>query len=98
MGTVPATFPRTQTFPVRLGSKGQITLPQAVRDHWDVADGDVLTLLEVGDVVLLSRKEPELPPLADKMVALMAEEGVSLADLLEGLAEERRSTRLKRFG
>ena len=57
-----------------------------------------MTLLEVGDVVLLSRKEPELPRLADKMVALMAEEGVSLADLQEGLEEERRSIRLERFG
>ena len=93
-----ADIPRVQTFPVRLRSKGQITLPQAVRDHWDVADGDALTLLEVGDVVLLSRKEPEMPRLADKMLALMAEQGVSLADLLEGLEEERRSIRLERYG
>ena len=93
-----ADTPRGQTFPVRLRSNGQITLPQAVRDHWEVADGDILTLLEVGDFVLLSRKEPELPRLADKMVALMAEQGVSLADLLEGLEEERRSIRRARYG
>lgn len=90
--------PGVQTFPVRLRPKGQITIPQAVRDHWQVADGDALTLIEVGDFVLLSRKEPEVPRLADKIVALMAEQGVSLADLLEGLEEERRAIRAERYG
>ena len=45
-----------------------------------------------------ARKEPEMPRLADKTVALMAEQGVSLADLLEGLEEERRSIRIERYG
>jgi|GEM_PF-6706679 len=43
-------------------------------------------------------KEPEMPRLADKIVALMAEQGVSLTDLLEGLEEERRSIRIERYG
>lgn len=99
MSTVTATDPaRIHTFPIRLRPKGQITLPQTVRDHWEVADGDILTLLEVGDLVLLSRKEPEVPRLADKIVALMSEQGVSLADLLEGLEEERKAIRVERYG
>ena len=87
-----------QTFPVRLRAKGQITIPEAVRERWDTAEGEILTLVEVGDLVLLSRKEPLVPRLADKIVALMAEEGVSLADLLEGLEDERKAIWAERHG
>lgn len=89
---------RVQSFPVRLRPRGQITLPQSVRDHWALGEGDILTLVEVGDLLLLSRKEPEVPRLADKFAALMAEEGLSLADLLEGLEEERKAIRAERSG
>lgn len=75
--------------PVRLRGRGQITIPQAVRDSLNIAEGDVLTLLQVGDVVLLTSKQPQVPRLADKVVEMMEAEGVSLADLLSGLKEER---------
>jgi hypothetical protein len=48
-----------------------------------------LTLLQVGDVVLLTPKQPQVPQLADRIAALMEKEEISLADLLLGLAEER---------
>lgn len=78
-----------KTYPIRLRERGQITVPQAVRESLDVADGDVLTLLQVGDVILLTPKQPKVPQLADKIAALMKQEDISLADLLLGLAEER---------
>ena len=75
--------------PIRLRKRGQITIPQAVRDNLGVSEGDILTLLQMGDVVILTRKQPRVPRLADKIAGLMEEEGVSLADLLQGLKEER---------
>ena len=75
--------------PVRLRKRGQITIPQAVRDNLGVSEGDILTLLQMGDVVMLTRKQPRVPRLADKIAGLMEEEGISLADLLQGLKEER---------
>jgi hypothetical protein len=41
------------------------------------------------DVIVLTPRQPQVPRLADQIVALMEEEGVSLADLLQGLKEER---------
>jgi len=79
----------SKTFPVRLRRRGQITVPQTVRDDLSVTEGDILTLLQVGDVVLLTPRQPQVPRLADKIADMMESEDVSLADLLEGLKEER---------
>jgi hypothetical protein len=45
----------------------------------------------VNDFVLLTPKQPRVPQLADKIVAMMEAEEISLADLLLGLAEERKA-------
>jgi AbrB family looped-hinge helix DNA binding protein len=79
---------RLLTCPVRLGKRGEITLPQAVRDDLGVSEGDILTLLQMGDVAILAPKH-QVPRLTDKITELMEEEGVTLADLLQGLKEER---------
>lgn len=85
---------------VRLRERGQITIPQAVRDRWatEVNDLDVLNLIEIGDAVFLSPKKLLLPELSKQFSALMDEEGVSLAELLEGLAEERQAIYQERYG
>ena len=74
---------------VRLRERGQLTIPRPVREALALADGDILTLVQVGDVLVLSQRQPQVPLLADRFVRLMEEEGVSLAELLTGLKEER---------
>jgi hypothetical protein len=48
-----------------------------------------LTLLQIGDVVLLTPKQPQVPQIADKITAMMEDAGLELGDLLQGLAAER---------
>ena len=85
---------------VRLRERGQITIPQAVRDKWaeEANNPDVLNLIEIGDAVFLSPKKLLLPELSKQFSALMDEEGVSLAELLEGLAEERKAIYQEKYG
>jgi hypothetical protein len=85
---------------VRLRERGQITISQAVRDKWaaEAIDPDVLNLIEIGDALFLSPKKVLLPQLSKQFSVLMDEEGVSLADLLEGLAEERKAIYQERYG
>lgn len=78
------------TFAVRVRERGQITLPQPARTSLSVNPGDMLNLVQVGDIWLLSTKRPVTPQLAQEFTALMEEESVSLADLLQGLEEERK--------
>lgn len=78
-----------QTYPVRLRSRGQITVPQAIRERLEVNDGDFLVLVEIGDLIFLAPKALQVPHLADKLADMMDEAGITLADFLLGLAEER---------
>ena len=79
----------SKTYDVRLRQRGQITVPREVRDRLNIDEGDTLTLIQVGSTLLLTPKQPVVPLLADRIVELMEEKGVTLADLLIGLEEER---------
>lgn len=87
--TSPNTNIEIKTFSIRLGEQGQITVPQMVQDHLNLTEGDMLTMIQVGELVLLTPRQPQVPQLADKITAIMEDEGVNLADLLTGLLAER---------
>lgn len=78
-----------RVFPIRLQAGGQIAVPQVLQEKLNLTEGDMLTLLEVGEVLLLATKPPQVPQLADRILAIMESEGVSLSDLLLGLETER---------
>ena len=81
----------TQTaYTVRLRERGQITLPQSVRNNLAVDTGDTLNLVQIDDILLLSPRQALIPKLSQEFTELMKEEGISLAELLQGLEEERR--------
>ena len=79
----------TTTYAVRLRDRGQLTLPQAVRKKLAVDDGDILTLVQIDDLAIITRRSSLLPKLSQEFTAIMKEDGVSLAELLQGLEEER---------
>jgi len=79
----------TTTYAVRLRDRGQLTLPQAVRKELAVNDGDILTLVQIDDLAIITRRSSLLPKLSQEFTAIMKEDGVSLAELLQGLEEER---------
>jgi len=51
--------------------------------------GNILTITQIGDAVLLMPQKLYTPTFAEKFTQIMEEDGVTLADLLTGLAEER---------
>lgn len=77
-------------FEVRVRERGQITLPQPVRSSLAIDTGDILNLVQIDDIVLLSPRQSMIPRLSQEFTALMEEEGLSLAELLQGLDEERK--------
>ncbi len=78
-----------RVFPIRLEKEGQITVPQAVQDQLNLTEGDTLTLLQIGDLVLLTPKNLQVSQLADQITAIREDEGVDLTDLLDGIKTER---------
>jgi len=78
-----------QTFPIRMRSRGQITLPQELRDDLKIDAGDILSLVRIEDMLFLTPKRLRVSEVADQFVAMMEKKGVTLADLLQGLDEVR---------
>ncbi len=77
------------TYTIRLRNRGQLTLPQAVRRNLAVDEGDILTLVQIDDLAVLARRSSLLPKLSEEFTAIMKENGVSLANLLQDLEQER---------
>ena len=78
-----------QQFPIILGQGGEITIPQLLQDSLNVNQGDTLVLLQIGNLILLAPKQPQVPQLIDRIVTIMENENVGLSDLLSGLETER---------
>lgn len=75
---------------VQVRRKGTLTLPSALRRKYQVGDGDVFTLLDLGDgCLLLTPQVSQLARLGDQVAELMAAEGVTTEDMLRALDEER---------
>lgn len=77
-------------FPVRLRERGQLTVPQQFRERLALHEGDIVDFVQVGDTLVLTPRTLRVPQIADRFADLMDAAGVSLADLLSGLAEDRR--------
>lgn len=80
-----------KTYTVRMRERGQLTIPQPVRDSLAAEQGetDIFTLVQIGDLLLLTPKKLRIPELSEEFSSIMEEEGVTLAELLEGLERER---------
>lgn len=74
---------------VRLRERGQVTIPRVVRERLAAGAGDVLTLIQIEDVVILTTRVSRVATLGEAFQAEMDAAGVTLADLLAGLEEER---------
>ncbi|CAC5344645.1 MULTISPECIES: hypothetical protein [Planktothrix] len=85
-----------QQFPIILGQGGEITIPQLLQDSLNVNQGDMLVLLQIGNLILLAPKQPQVPQLIDQIVSIMENENVDLTDLLAGLETEREAIWLEK--
>ncbi len=78
------------TFQVQVVRRGIITLPKELRDHNNIEEGDTLTLIELGDgVVIMRPKRSRVDEIADKLAQEWQDSGESLESMLSTLREVR---------
>jgi len=78
------------TMTVQIRRKGVITLPVELRRRYGLEEGDVFTLVDLGDgSFLLTPQVSQVARLGDQVARVMAEEGVGLEEMLKVLDEER---------
>jgi bifunctional DNA-binding transcriptional regulator/antitoxin component of YhaV-PrlF toxin-antitoxin module len=75
---------------LQLRRKGVITLPVELRRRYGLNEGDIFTLVDLGDgTFLLSPQVSQMARQGDRVSQIMGEEGVSLEEMLELLDQER---------
>jgi bifunctional DNA-binding transcriptional regulator/antitoxin component of YhaV-PrlF toxin-antitoxin module len=75
---------------IQLRRKGILTLPVSLRRKYNLDENDVFTLEDLGNgSFLLIPQVSNVARLGDRVAEVMAEEDVSLEDMLEALDEER---------
>ncbi len=78
------------TFQVQVVRRGIITLPKDLRDHNNIEEGDILTLIDLGDgVVVMSPQRSRVDEIANKLAKEWQDSGESLESMLTTLREVR---------
>jgi AbrB family looped-hinge helix DNA binding protein len=77
-------------FQVQVVRRGVITLPKELRENNNIKEGDNLSLIELGDgVVIMSQRRSRVDEIADKLAKEWQASGESLECMLTTLREVR---------
>jgi len=75
---------------IQIRGKGAVTIPVELRRKYSLDEGDIITLIDLGDgSFLLTPKVTKVDRLGDRVAHAMAIEGISLDEILTALDEER---------
>lgn len=75
---------------IQIRGKGAVTIPVELRRKYGLDEGDIITLIDLGDgSFLLTSKVTRVDRLGDRVAQAMTKEGVSLDEILTTLDEER---------
>lgn len=78
------------TFSVQVVQRGLITLPRELREQNKIHEGDVLTLIDLGDgVFVVSPRHSKVDAIANKLAKEWQESGETLESMLKTLREVR---------
>ena len=75
---------------LQIRAKGTITLPASLRKKYGLEEGEVMTLIDMGEgSFMLTPRVSKVNQLADKIARRLEEENITLDDLMTVLDEER---------
>jgi bifunctional DNA-binding transcriptional regulator/antitoxin component of YhaV-PrlF toxin-antitoxin module len=83
---------------VKVRGRGQLTIPASFRKDLDLNDDAELTVVKVGDVLLLTPRKLIGDTVARKASRAMKQAGVKLDDLLADLSKQRERYNRERYG
>jgi len=79
-------------------SRGQLTIPKKIREKGHIEEGQVVSIIPVGDSIIITPKRLELDEARRQMKKLLKASGLSVEDLLSGLEEERETLYKETYG
>ena len=98
MTTTPdTTLPVAYLTTARLGEKGQITVPKEYRDALALEAGAPITVLRLGNGLILIPEQARFRQLCDRVAHALASHGIEAHDLLATLPETRARVFARRY-
>ena len=79
-------------------SRGQLTIPKKIRGMGHLEEGQIVSIIPIGDSVIITPKRLELDEARREIRKLLKAAGLSEEDLLKGLQEEREKLYQENYG
>lgn len=79
-------------------SRGQLTIPKKIRDMSHLEEGQVVSIIPLGDSVIITPKRLELDEARRQIRKIVKASGISAEELLTGLKEEREKLYKETYG
>ena len=79
-------------------SRGQLTIPKKIRGMSRFEEGQVVSIIPVGDSVIITPRKLELDEARREIKKILKASGLSPEDLLTGLNEERETLYEEAYG
>ncbi len=70
-------------------ARGQLTIPKKIREMSHIEEGNVVSILPIGDSLIITPKRLELDEARRQFRKLVKASGLTIEELIEGLKEER---------
>lgn len=79
-------------------ARGQLTIPKKIREASHLEEGQVVSIIPVGDSLIITPKRLELDEARREIKKILKASKLSPEDLLAGLKEEREELYKERYG
>ena len=79
-------------------ARGQLTIPKKIRDMLKLEEGQAVSLLAIGESVIISPKRLELDEARRQIRRIMKDSGLTEAVLLAELKKEREALYREKYG
>ena len=78
-----------KSFTTSIKSRGQLTIPKQVRNAGTLDEGQIVSIIPVGDSIIITPKRLVLDDARREIIKILKSSGHSLEEILEGLKAER---------
>jgi AbrB family looped-hinge helix DNA binding protein len=79
-------------------SRGQLTIPKKIRETSRLEEGQIVSIIPVGDSVIITPRRLELDDARREIKRILKGTGISPEDLLAALKEEREKLYRETYG
>lgn len=83
---------------VKMRGRGQVTIPQSLRKDLHLDDETMLTVVKVGDVLLMTPRPLQVDRVAKVAQQALKKQGLRIDDVLEDLRQQRARYNKERYG